>query len=526
MRVILAVPSEAARFYRRALDAARKTEAGSVAEDDLADVTEALGEMLLRAGELDEATRIFAEARKMHDADPVGRARLLLREAYVAERVGRPDLVVRRARKIATELEGIDSAEATELRAQAAVSLAAARHLQGRAEESVRISLDAIREADSVDDRKARADAYVVMDWALLDLGRYDEATHLEEALEYYESIGDFNAAASVHNSMGALAYFQGRWEEAVGFYDRFIETKERLGDPVHAASGMLNVAEVLSDQGRWDEAEERLRVVLRVARGAKEENLAAYATAYLGRVLSRASQGGDGAALLEEASASFTAQRADREVEQVRGWQAEHAMLEGKWSEALPRPTNSWPMAPTAHWCSGSGGWGWGGWGHTMRPRRRCVSASITPRRKRPRSSERSPSSPGPSCSLRIPGSTSDAGAPRPCWRASAWSGSRSLLAREPGVSCPEVALGELQLPGVGPGLEQGHRLVGDAPELVAGTRIVARRQVRVGVVVGAVGLAELHGMWPEAVEVVDLGSRHRVLRRLLDPVDRHPER
>ena len=40
---------------------------------------------------------------------------------------------------------------------------------------------------------------------------------------------------------MGALAYFQGRWEEAVGFYDRFIETKERLGDPVHAASGMLN---------------------------------------------------------------------------------------------------------------------------------------------------------------------------------------------------------------------------------------------------------------------------------------------
>jgi len=332
----LAVPSEAARFYRRALDAARKTEAGSVAEDDLADVTEALGEMLLRAGELDEATRIFAEARKMHDADPVGRTRLLLREAYVAERVGRPDLVVRRARKIATELEGIDSAEATELRAQAAVSLAAARHLQGRAEESVRISLDAIREADSVDDRKARADAYVVMDWALLDLGRYDEATHLEEALEYYESIGDFNAAASVHNSMGALAYFQGRWEEAVGFYDRFIETKERLGDPVHAASGMLNVAEVLSDQGRWDEAEERLRVVLRVARGAKEENLAAYATAYLGRVLSRASQGSDGEALLEEASASFTAQRADREVEQVRGWQAEHAMLEGKWSEAL----------------------------------------------------------------------------------------------------------------------------------------------------------------------------------------------
>ena len=214
-----------------------------------------------------------------------------------------------------------------------------------------------------VDDRKARADAYVVMDWALLDLGRYDEVTRLEGALQYYESIGDFNAAASVHNSMGALAYFQGRWGEAVGFYDRFIETKERLGDPVHAASGMLNVAEVLSDQGRWEEAEERLRVVLRVARGAKEENLAAYATAYLGRVLSRAGRGGDGEVLLERPRPRSPQQRADREVEQVRGWQAERAMFEvGKWSEALAWPTDSWPTsAPTAHWCSGSAGVGLG---------------------------------------------------------------------------------------------------------------------------------------------------------------------
>ena len=327
-----------------------------------------------------------------------------------------------------------------------------------------------------MDDRKARADAYVVMDWALLDLGRYDEATHLEEALEYYESIGDFNAAASVHNSMGALAYFQGRWEEAVGFYDRFIETKERLGDPVHAASGMLNVAEVLSDQGRWDEAEERLRVVLRVARGAKEENLAAYATAYLGRVLSRAGRGGDGALAPLEAGSRA---RSPRSVPTAR------------WSRcgAGRRSTRCWSASGARRSASADelvadgadgalvqrirGRRDWGRLGaraasqEALRPQ-----PGATPRRKRPRSSERSPSSPGPSCSLRIPGSTSDAGAPRPCWRASAWSGSRSLLAREPGVSCPEVALGELQLPGVGPGLEQGHRLVGDAPELVAGTR------------------------------------------------------
>lgn len=331
-----AAPSEAARFYRRALDAARASEDADVPDPELAAVTEALGEMLLRAGELDEAPRVLARARRLYRDDPLAQSRLLLREAYVAERVGRADLVVRRAKRVVNALASVESQEAAELRAQAAVSLAAARQIQGKTAESVKVSVAAIEQARSAHDRKALADASVVLDWGLLELGRLDEAVHLPEALAIYESLGDLHSAASVHNAMGGVAYFQGRWAEAMDQYEAMVVTKERLGDPVHAANGALNIAEVLSDQGRWDEADERLRRVLRVARGAKEELLVAYATSYLGRVASRSGRAEEAMSLLTEGRSDLQSQGADREVEQVDSWIAEAALFAGRWSEGL----------------------------------------------------------------------------------------------------------------------------------------------------------------------------------------------
>ena len=330
------VPSEAARFYRRALDAARRSGSGVVPSVEIAEVTEGLGEALVRAGELGAAPDAFAAARRLRNDDPPGRARLLLREAYIAERVGRSDLVVRRARRALSELKDVESQAAAELRANATVSMAAARQIQGRAAEAVRLSSEAVEQAEAAGDRKALADAFVVMDWSLLELGRMEEATHLQRAIEIYEDLGDVHSGASAYNALGAVAYFQGRWHDAIELYERMVEAKQRLGDPVHAANGTLNVAEVLSDQGLWEEAEDRLRTVLRVARGAREELLVAYATAYVGRVVGRAGRPREAEALLSEARAFFVSQGADREVEQVGSWLAEAALFDGRWQEAL----------------------------------------------------------------------------------------------------------------------------------------------------------------------------------------------
>ena len=196
-------PSEAARFYRRAIDAAARAEPGTITAHDVAEVTESSAEMLLRAGELDVASGDFARARRMFTDDAVSTARILLREAYIAERGGRPDLVVRRSRRAARAIEGTEEPGAPELRADAAVSLAWARHIQGRSLEVVKTVEGSLGEVERSSNRRALADLYLVLDWALFDLGRADEAVHGSSALEIYEEMGDISSLASAHNVLG-----------------------------------------------------------------------------------------------------------------------------------------------------------------------------------------------------------------------------------------------------------------------------------------------------------------------------------
>ena len=99
-----AAPADAASHYRRALGAARGC--GDVGDHDVSEVTEALGEALIRAGELEAAVDAFRAAGHLRHDDPVSTARLLLRQAYVAERVGSFDRMLRLTRKASRTLEG------------------------------------------------------------------------------------------------------------------------------------------------------------------------------------------------------------------------------------------------------------------------------------------------------------------------------------------------------------------------------------------------------------------------------------
>ena len=331
-----AAPSEAARFYRRALDAARSASEGIASTVDVAATSEQLGDALVHAGELEAASEMYAQARKLQTGDPIWGARLLLREAFAAERVGRTDLALRRSRRAASLVEGVDGPDAAALRAKATMQQAAARLVQGQTTEAADLARDAMTEAREGDDPTVIADAAVVLDWSLSALGRGEEATHLREALEIVEAAGDQQRAATVHLTLGALAYFQGRWSEAVEHYQTAVEIYERLGDPVMAATAVLNIAEVLSDQGHWEEAEERARHALRVARGAKDENSVATASSYLGRVLSRSGRSDEGASMLQAARETFASLHAESDAVLTDSWLAECALYQGRWEEAL----------------------------------------------------------------------------------------------------------------------------------------------------------------------------------------------
>ena len=329
-----AAPADAVAHYRRALSAARGC--GDVGDADISQVTEALGEALIRAGELEAADQALRAAARLLPDDPLSTARLFLRQAYVAERVGRFDRMLRLTRKASRTLEERGGWGPMRLRAAAKVSEAYARQFQGRPEDSLRLTRPAIEGAKTSADRKALADALILHDWALIDLGRIDEAVHSRQALEIYESLGDLHGAASASNMLGVVAYFQGRWDEAVEGYERFATTKERLGDSVHAATGHMNVGEVRSDQGRLDEAVEGFRRARRAYLAAGDTLGVAYCLAYLGRADARAGRTSEAAAGLNEARKSFASLGAERETAQTDAWLAECAMLAGEWQRAL----------------------------------------------------------------------------------------------------------------------------------------------------------------------------------------------
>ena len=83
-------------------------------------------------------------------------------------------------------------------------------------------------------------------------------------ALALYEEIGDLDGQALVLNNLGASAYFEGRWDDALDLYRRGLAARKRLGDVADAADITFRFGEILVDRGDFAE-EEQIREALRV---------------------------------------------------------------------------------------------------------------------------------------------------------------------------------------------------------------------------------------------------------------------
>ena len=289
--------ADAAQLYRRAVEAASRFDAPS---GEVGDVLEALGDSLARTGELRDADLALRAARRLAGSDPLREGGLLLRHAEVAERAGRVVPAVRWARRALRALDGLDDRGARACRARILSVLATVRQRQGRMEQAIALCREAISEAEAAGEDGALAHACFILDWALYDSGRPEEATHSHRSLEIYERLGEFDRQAAVLNNLGGFAYHRGRWDEAVALYRRAAEGSQRAGDVANAAFGDCNVGEVLSDQGRWAEAEQALREAVRIWRGSSYEWGSAFATALLGRNTVRAGRHAEGVELLE----------------------------------------------------------------------------------------------------------------------------------------------------------------------------------------------------------------------------------
>jgi class 3 adenylate cyclase/tetratricopeptide (TPR) repeat protein len=325
--------ADAAGLYRRALAAGRGLNADP---DEIAAAWEALGNALAHTGELAAADDALLAARRLVSGQSLRVVGLVLRHAQVAERAGRLASAVRWALRALRALEGMNGAEAAAARARTLSMLATVRQRQGRMSDAIALCEQAIREGEATGEDAALAHACFVLDWALVDSGRADEATHSPRALEIYERLGDLDRQAAVLNNMGGFAYHEGRWDDAVGLYRRAAEASERAGDIANAAFGNCNVGEVLSDQGHMEFADGELRRALRIWRGSGYEWGTAIVTALLGRIAVRVGAHGESHSLLGESLAEFRRLGAMSDAALVDAYLAEAFAYSGESKEAL----------------------------------------------------------------------------------------------------------------------------------------------------------------------------------------------
>jgi tetratricopeptide (TPR) repeat protein len=288
--------AEAAMLYRRAVEAGR---GDGVSSDDLAAAWESLGESLARAGEVRAAVSAFTAARRLLADDPIAQARLCFRHGRIAED-HQLTAAVRWMRRGLRTLDPLSTAEARSWRARLIAELGWIRDRQTRLAEAERLCRQALSEGLEFGELRAQARACYTLDLALFKMGRSDEMGYSQRALDIYQELADPDHEGNVWNNLGAFAYWEGRWGDAVDLYRRAAACGERAGNAQFEADTSANIGEIRSDQGRLDEADTHLRRARRVASSVGYREGAAFADMLLGRLAVRSGRAEEGIASLE----------------------------------------------------------------------------------------------------------------------------------------------------------------------------------------------------------------------------------
>jgi class 3 adenylate cyclase/tetratricopeptide (TPR) repeat protein len=273
---------EAVAQYERALEAARRL--GDVPSDQVVAVWTALGDVREQLGLFDEALEAFRRASGLVRGDAITGADLLWRRARTRMHLGAYRTALAEASRARRMLVGLEEPSASAVRARLSALQALLRQAQQRAGAALVLAERAVQEAGESDDGSALARAYLVIDWAKRVQGATG-AGYGELALEIYERLGDLDGAGKASNNLGAIAYFDGRWEDAVNWYRRALDFYRRCGNDAAAAVAGGNLAELLVSQRAFEEAEAMLRDSIRVLRSSRALDDVLFAEIQLGRL-------------------------------------------------------------------------------------------------------------------------------------------------------------------------------------------------------------------------------------------------
>ena len=326
--------ADAAELYRRALAAAPSVESLSPAEVGRA--WEALADVLELGGDYGEARLAYrqARARLRHDADAL--AGLCFKEGRLRENEGHYAEALRWYERGLRRADELESPTLILHQLRLSLGYAAARFRQGAFEECVEWTERVIEDARAAGALEELAHAYYLVHLAYTSLGSPKRHDVRDLALPIYEELGDLLGQANALNNLGIDAYYEGRWDEALGFYTRSREARQRIGDVVGAATIANNIAEILSDQGRIDGAEAELREVRAICEAAGSRLMTAVADANLGRAAARAGRPDEARELLTAAASALREIDAGSFVVEIQARLAEAALFAGDADLAL----------------------------------------------------------------------------------------------------------------------------------------------------------------------------------------------
>lgn len=244
--------TDAAMQYQRALDAARLL--GDEVNDDLAEIWIELGEVRELAGQMEDSRAAYSAALAVSDGDPLRTADLCLRRAGTWMSSGNLTQAMRFVTMGQRALETSDSSERHRLLARLIAFESSISMLKNDAAKARRAAQRAAELAGETGEDEALARSYAVLDWANFMLG-IDEPRHGPEAIATYQRLGLLERSVGVMNNMGAFAYLEGDWDEAIEWYRQSLDAADRSGNVLEAALTKANIAEVLIGQRKYESA-------------------------------------------------------------------------------------------------------------------------------------------------------------------------------------------------------------------------------------------------------------------------------
>lgn len=326
--------TDAAMQYQRALNAARQL--GEHQDHDVVDIWVALGEVRELAGHMEESREAYSRALAASRGDPRLRADICLRRAGTWMSSGNLAQAMRFVSmgRRALEDEGTNSHEGLLARLLAfESSIFMLKNAPSKARQAARRAGDLARAAS---EEEALARSYAVLDWANFMLG-IEEPRHGPEAIETYQRLGLLERSVGVMNNMGAFAYLEGRWDEAIDWYRQSLEAAERSGNVLEAALTKANIAEVLIGQRKQDLASPMLAEARRTYEASRSDYYLPLVALLEGRAATAAGHPDQAIGVLE-GLASQSGGAATPWIEEIEIALAEALLRNGEAEEALDR--------------------------------------------------------------------------------------------------------------------------------------------------------------------------------------------